>query len=182
MKARVCARLGLPEVEALLRRHLGVSTIIWLERGLEPDPLTDGHVDGICAFASPGVVLLHAVADSRSDPANRSICDGAKRLLRAAIDARGRCLEIIEMPLAAHGRALHMNFYLAQGAVITLVTGDVRVDDARLCILRDAFPGRIIVPVRVEALAAEGGTVHCITQQVQRGEPPRGRRGAPPRG
>jgi agmatine deiminase len=47
------------EVEQVLKQYLGGEKVIWLERGLTPDPITDGHVDGICAIAAPGVVLLH---------------------------------------------------------------------------------------------------------------------------
>ena len=39
-------------MEALLRDHLGVTTIIWLERGLIDDE-TRGHVDNLACFAAP---------------------------------------------------------------------------------------------------------------------------------
>ena len=73
------------KVEKLLNQSLGTTKVIWLGKGLEPDPVTDGHIDGIAAFAKPGVVLLHTTQD-RGDP-NFAICQDAKRRLRAATDA-----------------------------------------------------------------------------------------------
>ncbi|HEU5432184.1 MAG TPA: agmatine deiminase family protein, partial [Thermomicrobiales bacterium] len=55
------------EIEGELRRQLGVENIVWLPFGVAEDSVTDGHVDGVCAFIRPGVVLLQSVAD-RSDP------------------------------------------------------------------------------------------------------------------
>ena len=37
-------------IEKILGDALGIEKVIWLGKGLEPDPVTDGHVDGICAF------------------------------------------------------------------------------------------------------------------------------------
>ena len=79
-------------VERLLNDSLGTRKIVWLEKGLQPDPVTDGHVDGLAAFAEPGVVLLHTV-DDRSDP-NFAICRDAKQRLRNSKDAKGRRLDL----------------------------------------------------------------------------------------
>ena len=90
---------------------LGTTKVIWVEHGLAPDPITDGHIDGIAAFAAPGIVLLHS-CDLRGDP-NYAICNAAKRVLEQATDAKGRRLEVIDLPLG-DDRA-HMNFYICNG-------------------------------------------------------------------
>ena len=136
--------------------------MIWLGKGLEPDPITDGHVDGIAAFAAPGVVLLHTT-DDRSDR-NYAICQDAKRRLQQAPDGKGRKLEVIELPLDAD--LSHMNFYIANGCVLVPVT-DRRSDNERaLAILREVFPKRKVVGVDATVLGEGGGGIHCITQQV----------------
>lgn len=150
------------EAEAVLKDYLGVSKVIWLPEGLKPDPVTDGHVDGLCAFADPGVVLLHTT-DDRND-VNYGICQAAKAILQDSRDAAGRELEVIEIPLADD--LAHMNFYICNDAVIVPTAGDPRQDERPLAILREVFNDRSVIPVLGQTLAAGGGGVHCITQQV----------------
>ncbi|MEM7317240.1 MAG: agmatine deiminase family protein, partial [Planctomycetota bacterium] len=113
------------ELEKLLNQSFGTEKVIWLGKGLQPDPITDGHVDGILAYASPGVVLLHTT-DERDDP-NYKICRDAKRRLKEARDAKGRKLEVIELPLTSE-ELCHMNFYIGNGCVVVPTTGTRRVD------------------------------------------------------
>ena len=154
--------LSQDEVTELLKGWLGVETVIWLPRGLTPDPITDGHVDGIAAFIEPGVVLLHTTDDS-GDP-NYAITQGAKRQLESSSDASGRQFEVIELPLAYD--VVHLNFYICNGGVVVPTAGDPRQDDAPLAVLREVFPDREVVPVSGQMLSKGGGGVHCITQQM----------------
>lgn len=141
---------------------LGARKVIWLGRGLTPDPVTDGHVDGMAAFVKPGVVLLHSIED-KADP-NFAILADAKRRLQETTDARGRKIEVIDLPLA--DEVGQMNFYVCNGAVIVPVSGRKEQDDAPLAILREVFADRKVVPVSGSILAKGGGGVHCITQQI----------------
>ncbi len=158
------------EIEALLCRYLGVEVVIWLGQGLVEDVDTDGHVDNVCAFVRPGAVLAQTVSN-RDDP-DWAICQENLRRLRAARDARGRALGVIELDLlprvVASGRTVavpYMNYYVANGAVIVPVAG--QASDARaLELIGAAYPGREVVPVPGLTLALGGGGVHCITQQV----------------
>ena len=150
-----------PEINAILQDYFNVSQIIWLDRGTTPDPITDGHVDGICVYVAPGVVMLQTTGD-RSDP-NYQICQNAKQVLQTAVDAKGRKLKIIELPLAWD--VSHINFYLANNSVIVPIANDPQ-DDTPMAIIRDTFPNRQVVGVSGKILARGGGGVHCITQQV----------------
>lgn len=149
------------EVEQILQENFNVSKVIWLSKGTTPDPITDGHVDGICVYVSPGVVMLQTT-DDNSDP-NYQICQDAKQKLTATLDAKGRKLEIIELPLAWD--VSHINFYLANDSVIVPIANDTLQDDAPMSIIRNAFPQRKVVGVNGNILAKGGGGVHCITQQ-----------------
>jgi agmatine deiminase len=149
-------------IEKRLLAGFGAKKVIWLGRGLTPDPVTDGHVDGMAAFIAPGRVLLHSL-DDESDT-NFKILADAKRRLTEATDAKGRKLEIIELPLAEE--VGQMNFYICNGAVIVPVSGDAAQDDEPLGILREQFQGRKIIGVPGRVLAKGGGGVHCITQQI----------------
>lgn len=151
------------EINSILKDWLGVEKIIWLPKGLTPDPITDGHVDGMAAFAAPGVVLLHTT-DDKSDP-NYAITQKARDILLQTPDAAGRQLEVVEIPMTSWD-VLHMNFYICNGGIIVPVAGKAKEDDLPLSILREVFPQHRIVPVTGRLIAKGGGGVHCITQQV----------------
>jgi agmatine deiminase len=160
-------------IEENLCAWLGISSIIWLGEGLENDE-TDGHVDDIACFAAPGVVIAAVCAD-HSDPNHAPLDDNLRRL-RAARDARGRALSIVELPLPARrevpgvGRlaSSYVNFYLANGAVLVPVFNDPN-DAPALAILRDVFADREVVAVPADVIIEGGGSVHCITQQIPAG-------------
>lgn len=164
------------QIEETLALTLGVARIIWLDRGLEDDE-TSGHVDMIASFAGEGRVLLHMPEDRR-DP-NYARMQDNKRRLEMAKDARGRALEVIEIPQPQRqfrredGRRLctsYVNSYIANGAVI-MPTYDDPNDDVAAGIMAEAFPGRKIETVPALEIAIGGGSIHCITQQQPKGEP-----------
>ncbi|BAQ80424.1 agmatine deiminase family protein [Pseudomonas sp. St29] len=167
--------LGKAEIEAIFQRLLGVQKTIWLPG--DPDhvtgDMTDGHVDGICAFARPGVLLVDATRDQGSVYAE--VVRENRRALELARDARGRRFELIELfeaSAAVNSQAevfcaSYTNFYLANGAVIMPAYG-IAADEEAAQVLARAFPGRQVVPVRINHLAHGGGGVHCITQQQPR--------------
>ncbi len=160
------------EVEAIFARLLGIKKTIWLPG--DPDhvtgDMTDGHVDGVCAFARPGVLLVDATHDRGSVYAE--VVRENRRALELATDARGRRFEMIELFEATDAVdteaevfcASYTNFYIANGAIIMPAYG-IAADQVAAGVLAQAFPGREIVPVHINHLAHGGGGVHCITQQ-----------------
>lgn len=155
-------RLKKTDVEQALKDYLGAKTVIWLGKGLTPDPVTNGHVDGLAAFAKPGVVLLHQT-DDRRDPNFRRLNDAKQRLLEAK-DAKGRSLKVIDLPLA--DKVAHMNFYICNGAVVVPTENHPKADEPALEVIQDAFPDRKVIGVSGMILSEGGGGVHCITQQI----------------
>ncbi|MCA1690189.1 MAG: agmatine deiminase family protein [Actinobacteria bacterium] len=143
--------LGRTAVEDQLARHLGAERVIWLAGGLVEDRDTDGHVDNVCHFVGPGRVIAQAAPDPASP--NHAVCAENIRRLRTARDARGRPLEVVEMPHLPYVPdcdppvvAPYLNFYLAEGAVVVPVIG-ASTDAAALALIGDALPGREVVPV-----------------------------------
>ena len=166
--------LSADEIESILAGWLGVKRVIWLDQGLANDD-TDGHVDNICAFAAPGVVLIGA--DDRPDDDSGQRLAAARRVLEGATDAAGRALAVHPVPLplgrdaypagaAAQGRMpmSYLNFYICNGAVIVPAFGDPNDQPAAEAIAA-AFPNRQVVPVDTRAVVVGGGNIHCITQQ-----------------
>ncbi|MER8185100.1 agmatine deiminase family protein [Kitasatospora sp. NPDC094015] len=158
------------EIEAELIAKLGVSTVIWLPYGGLLDTETDGHVDGVCAFVAPGKVVVQLPADPAHPDHERMRANLA--VLEAAVDAKGRRLEVVPLPQSAFvqvdGKETevgYLNFYVANGGVVVPVAGHPE-DEGALAVLAAALPGRKVVGVRARVIAYGGGGIHCITQQV----------------
>jgi agmatine deiminase len=158
------------EIEGELRARLGVETIIWLPWGHAEDEHTDGHVDGVCTFARPGVVIAQTCAD-RENP-NFELMAANLEVLRSARDAAGRAFEVIELPQWPYfdldGKPLmvsYANLYIANGGVVVPLA-DHPLDEDALETLRRAFPDREVVGVPGRIVSYGGGGPHCITQQI----------------
>ena len=166
--------LSRQQIEERLALYLGVTKIIWLGEGLEDDE-TDGHVDNIACFAGPGRVMVYA-SQNKGDLNDRVMRDNIARL-RSARDAKGRGLEIIEIPEPAprerhDGRRLDMsyiNFYYANYGLV-VPSFDDPMDGEVLRIMQKAFPDRRVVQVPTLDIVNGGGGIHCITQQQPVGE------------
>ena len=179
--------LGRADIEEVLRRYLGVSTVIWLGAGVHLDE-TGGHIDRLACFTSPGQVVL-TWTDDRDDP-QYEISQDAYRRLRKARDARGRSLTIhkihqpgplymtaeeaamIDARPGTHARrtgdrlpASYINFYVANRHVV-MPLYDKRRDRAARATLARLFPTREVVGVATREVLLGGGNIHCITQQV----------------
>ncbi len=175
------------DIEEHLRAYLGVERVLWLGRGIHQDE-TDGHVDNIACFLRPGVVAL-TVCEDPGDPQHEISLDARARL-DAATDARGRSLEVVELPMPGPihiteeeaGGVDHVagtlprragdrlagsyaNFYIGTSRVVVPLL-DERHDAAVLEILGREFPGREVVGVPAREILLGGGNIHCITQQV----------------
>jgi agmatine deiminase len=151
------------EIEAGLRDHLGVETIVWLGQGLVEDRDTDGHVDMIAAFTRPGEVLLQSVEPNA--PSHERMDENRARLVAAG-------LEVVDFPILASVEmggepvaVAQLNFYLCNGAAIVPLAG-VDSDAEALERIAAAYPGREVVGVPGRVIAYGGGGPHCITQQV----------------
>lgn len=175
--------LSRDEIEAKLKDAFGVEVVIWLPKGLVGDNDTNGHVDNIACFASPGKVLL-AWTDDTDDP-QYEVSSEAYDVLSRAVDARGRRLEIIKLPLpppqfreefeAVGDRvagerlaASYVNFYIVNGGVIIPAFGVQKSDERARQILQHVFPDRLVVQVQSREILLGGGNIHCITMQQPR--------------
>jgi agmatine deiminase len=177
------------DIESVLKRYLGISVVVWLDKGVYLDE-TGGHIDELACFTSPGHVVLTWTED-RKDPQYEISQDAYQRLKRAR-DARGRPLTIHKLhqpgpltlsaaeaagvdaragslPRRAGDRlpASYVNFYIAN-KVVVMPLYDKRWDAAAARTLRRLFPSRKVVGVPTREVLLGGGNIHCITQQVPR--------------
>jgi agmatine deiminase len=179
------------EIETHLSNYLNIQKVIWLGKGLDPGE-TNGHVDGICCFVRPGVVLLHWTDDPRH-PHYDIVHDAYERLNRER-DARGRKLEIHKLNGATprgtskeetegidfvkgtksrqEGDELdlsYINFFIANNGIVVPAFGD-KNDSIAVETLTQVFPGSKVVSVPdASEISLAGGNIHCITQQQPRG-------------
>lgn len=154
---------------AELKAMLGVTKVIWLP-GDPMDLETDGHIDGMCAYVRPGVVLFETNPDP-TDPHARILAENLA-VLKSETDAKGRALEVIPLEEAIEAEVTsnvfcrsYINFALANGGVIMPAYGTAGDARARETLAR-AFPDRRVVEVDVRAIAPAGGAIHCITQEM----------------
>lgn len=158
------------ECDAELKRLLGLEEIIWLP-GIKGKDITDGHTDFYARFARPGVVVAGYDPDPKSF--DHAVTKKHLEILKGATDKQGRRLEVvvIEGPTKTRVRASnafaagYINFYVCNGAVIAPEFGDGKSDGAAKEKLRAMFPGREIVQINIDGIAAGGGGIHCTTQQ-----------------
>jgi agmatine deiminase len=156
--------------EAAFAEALGARKVLWLGDGLANDH-TDGHVDNLARFVAPGVVVC-PVAFGRGD-LNVEAYDDAARRLAGCTDAKGRRLQVVRIPSPGwiegdDGRAApasHMNFIIANGAVIMPTYKQGQAADLALQALESVFPDRKVIGLPSMAILTGGGSFHCITQQ-----------------
>lgn len=176
------------EIEEELKKYLSIKKIIWLKKGIYLDE-TNGHVDNICNFVKPGVVVL-AWCENKKDPQYK-ISKDAYDVLKKEVDAKGRKLKIHKIPLpkknititkeesegidAVEGTlpreeglrlaASYVNYYTANKGIILPVFKD-KNDKVAIKILKKLYPNREIIPIYAREILLGGGNIHCITQQI----------------
>ncbi len=160
-------------IEQELGDKLGIRKVVWLPLGIAADFATDGHVDAVCTFVGPGVVLLQGCSDPRDPDFERMAAN--REALEAATDAAGRPFKIYELPdLPSEPFAgieigvAYANIVLANGAVI-VGTGGYPSDDAAMTVIGHAFPDHEIVGVEARIISYAGGGPHCTTMQIPTG-------------
>lgn len=161
------------QIEAALKELLGVTKVLWFQ-GVAGQDITDCHVDALARFAEPGVVVLHRPAAGSPPDVWSQASDQALQVLDSATDAKGRKLRVVELTepdpdkIEGEGKdflATYINYYVVNGGVIAPKFGDQSADDQAAGILADLHPGRKVVQVSINAVAAGGGGIHCSTQQ-----------------
>lgn len=150
----------------------GVRRVIWLE-GDPSEPITSGHIDGYVMFAPSDVLLVETLKGYSFDMSKGRLHD--IDTLKQAKTANGMRFDVVEVkaPRLKHCRSrartsapCYLNAYVANGAVLTARFGDPERDEEARKALAKAFPTRTIAMVNIDAIAAGGGGIHCLTQPM----------------
>ena len=161
-----------PQLESVLTANLGVTKFIWLDGAPGgAEDITDTHIDGFAMFG-PGRTI---VTMSNADLAYWGLSPADIATLTSATDIGGVPYSLMRLPLTAkdvvttYGRALgykgsYVNYYVGNTVVLMPTYNDPNDTPARN-ILQALYPGRTVVGIDVRNLYANGGMVHCVTQQ-----------------
>ena len=163
------------QIEMELHKTLGIEKVIWLKKGLVEDKDTDGHVDCVVEYIAPGKIIAQTVLE-RNNPNYELLQDNLK-ILNNANDAKGRKLEIVEMPYLPYFPKLYKgnsyvspytNYYIVNNAVLVPEV-DPKLDHLGFKIIENIFPERDIIAIPAFYQAIGGGGPGCITQQLPAG-------------
>jgi agmatine deiminase len=156
------------DYERVFSDTLGASQTIWLGRGIAGDD-THGHVDDVCRFVTPSVVVL--CQESNSQDANYAALNQNRERLEGVRLEDGSLIDVLSLPMPAplyfEGRRLpasYANFYIGNEAVLVPTFNDPNDRDA-LGTLAEIFSSRTVVGVHAVDLVWGLGTIHCLTQQ-----------------
>ena len=175
------------DVERALGDYLGVDHFIWLS-GAPPEVCehrlgdsTDYHIDIAARFTGKSHVL-YAWTDDQDDPRYPYLAQHLLEL-QAATDENGEPLTLqpIQLPqggvyaigerhdpmLGSGSRftdASYLNYLVTNDIVLMPAFGNIN-DVPAQTLLAKCFPEHRVIPLPVVSLTAEGGAIHCVTQQ-----------------
>lgn len=180
-------KLTKEEIEKHLKECLGAEKVLWLPCGIYQDE-TNEHVDNICAFITPGQVVLSWTED-KEDPQYK-MSEKCLKYLESQRDAQGRKLTVHKLPLPqpiymreeecrglihlngeptrVDGERLaasYVNFYISNDSIVMPAFQD-KADAQAKEILEKLFPDRSVVQIPARDILIGGGNIHCITQQI----------------
>ncbi|UVJ42187.1 agmatine deiminase family protein [Pseudomonas sp. LS1212] len=160
------------DVEQELKARLGLRKIIWLP-GIKGKDITDAHVDFYARFVKPGVVIANL--DNDPESYDHKVTLAHLDILKTATDADGRKLQVhtVSPPLNPRKSrfsnnnpdfaAGYINYFVINGAVIAPEFGDRAADSRAFDLLSELYPDREVVQINIDAIAAGGGGIHCVT-------------------
>ncbi|NLR67605.1 agmatine deiminase family protein [Chitinophaga varians] len=160
------------QAEALFTKYLGVTRFIWLEGKAGLD-ITDMHIDGFARFADSNTIITM----SADDLDYWQVPQQDVRTLYSAVNRKGTAYKFVKVPLTQNnvvttygknvGKGSYINFYIANNAVLVPNYNDPN-DAVANSIIQSLYPGRKVIGIDCRNLFANGGMVHCVTQQQPR--------------
>lgn len=158
------------QAEANFTKYLGVTNFIWLDgvAGLE---ITDMHIDGFVKFANKNTL----VTMSEDDLLNWEVPANDIDKIYIAKNKDGIAYDIVNLPLTQknvvteYGKNLgyqgsYVNYYIANNSILVPNYNDPN-DIIANQIIQKLYPNRKVIGIDVRNLYANGGMVHCVTQQ-----------------
>lgn len=158
------------QAEANFKKHLGVTNFIWLDG--QPDlELTDQHIDGFARFGNATTIVTMNDNDLLDFDVQETDIDK----LLAAENKNGTAYTFLKVPLTQNNvittngtnlgyKGSYVNYYIANNKILVPNYNDPN-DNVANAIIQTLYPTRTVIGIDVRNLYANGGMVHCVTQQ-----------------
>ncbi len=155
------------QVELDLKRHFGVSKVVFIE-GVTQGDLTNGHIDGIARFINPTTVVVPDCTSSSKCQPDDGLDDGVYDAAATTIESAGfRVIrDPIEGVVSAGNYTLdtnYLNWIVGNGFVIVVGFDDVGMDAAAKSRIESYFPNRDVHVIPMLKSWVNGGGAHCHT-------------------
>lgn len=158
------------EAEEIFTKYLGVTNFIWLE-GVSGLEITDMHIDGFAKFANKNTL----VTMSKNDLLYWQVPKIDIDKLYATKNRNNVAYNIVQLPLTKNNvvtaynknlgyKGSYANYYIANTSVLVPNYNDPN-DAVANQIIQKLYPTRTVIGIDVRNLYANGGMVHCVTQQ-----------------
>ncbi len=164
------AGISQTKVEEIFTKYLGVTNFIWLDgaAGLE---ITDQHIDGFARFGNQTTIVTMAQNDLLDYDVKQTDIDK----LYASKNKSGIAYTFLKLPLTQNNvvttygtilgyKGSYVNYYIANTKVLVPNYNDPN-DAIANAKIQALYPTRTVVGIDVRNLYANGGMVHCVTQQ-----------------
>jgi agmatine deiminase len=161
------------KAESIFTKYYGVTNFIWLDgvAGLE---ITDMHIDGFARFGNSTTI----VTMENDDLLNWDLVQSDIDKLYASKNAKAIPYTFLKLPLTknnvvtTYGKNLgykgsYVNYYITNQKVLVPNYNDPNDKIANEKI-QTIYPSRKVIGIDVRNLYANGGMIHCITQQQPR--------------
>lgn len=158
------------QAETIFTKYLGVTNFIWLD-GKAGKDITDMHIDGFARFGNKSTIVTMA----EDDLLYWEVPEKDIQTLYKAVSKNGKNYDFLKLPLtrndvvAATGKKLkykgsYVNYYIANSVILVPNYNDPN-DAVANAAIQTLYPNRKVVGIDVRNLYANGGMVHCVTQQ-----------------
>ncbi len=158
------------QLEELLTKYFGVTNFVWLT-GVKKLEITDMHIDGFARFVNSQTIITM----SKNDLEYWDVPKDDINILFTARNKNNKSYRRVFLPLTKetvttdYGRKLaykasYLNFYVANKVVLVPNYNDQN-DEIANAIIQKQYPDRKVIGIDSRNLYANGGMIHCITQQ-----------------
>lgn len=158
------------EAEMIFKEYLGVTHFIWLDGQVGLD-ITDQHIDGFARFGNSNTIVTMEEHDLLDFDVMQSDID----ILYNAKNKNGDPYSFLKVPLTqnhvitTNGKNLgykgsYVNYYIANTKVLVPNYNDPN-DAIANALIQTLYQSRTVVGIDVRNLYANGGMIHCVTQQ-----------------
>lgn len=157
------------QAEAIFTKNLGITKFIWLDGKANLD-ITDMHIDGFARFANSTTIITM----NTNDLAYWQVPDSDMTKLYNATQKNGTSYEFVKVPLTKYdvittygknvGKASYINYYIANNCVLVPNYNDPN-DTVANRMIQQLYPDKKVIGIDCRNLFANGGMVHCVTQQ-----------------